>query len=349
MSDKIRVLMVGPDRTVHGGISGVVNLLYEAGLADRVQIKYIGTMKDGTKLKKLLVAIVAFTRFLCCVHKFDIVHVNMSSDTSYLRKSYFIKAAKKAGKKIVLHQHGGDIRNYYAGLDESDKRRMVEILSMPDMMLVLGEELRKFFATLVPNQNIRIFSNSIIIPEIYHKDYSNHDILFLGRLCKDKGIVELVEAMKDVTKKFADAKLYLGGMWEDKELESIVNELGNNVSFLGWVGSEEKARLLKECSIYVLPSYYEGQPVSVLEAMGYSLAVVATNVGTLPEMIISGESGVLIEPKDAKNLEEALLKLLSDEEYKKKIAVAGRKVVENRFNINNSLDQLCKIYSEITK
>lgn len=349
MNDKLKVLMVGPDRTVHGGISGVVNLLYEAGLADRVQVKYIGTMKDGTKLKKLLVAIVAFARFLCCVRKFDIVHVNMSSDTSYLRKSFFIRAAKKAGKKIVLHQHGGDIRNYYASLDEGGKHRMVEILSIPDIMLVLGEELRTFFESRVPNQNIQILSNSILIPEAYDKDYSNHNILFLGRLCKDKGIIELVEAMKGVIKKFADAKLYLGGMWEDKELEPVVNELGDNVSFLGWVGGEKKKKMLKECSIYVLPSYYEGQPVSVLEAMGYSSAVVATKVGTLPEMIISGETGELIEPKDAKALEEALLKLLNDEEYKKKLAVAGRRVVEDRFNINNSLDRLCEIYSEITK
>lgn len=349
MKDKIKILMVGPDRTVHGGISGVVNLLYEAGLAERVQLKYIGTMKDGTKLKKLLVAIVAYARFLCCVHRYDIVHVNMSSDTSYLRKSYFIRAAKKAGKKIVLHQHGGDIRNYYNSLDEYGKRRMIEILSISNTMLVLGKELQEFFASLVPNQNIQIFPNSSFIPEPYEKDYSNHNILFLGRLCKDKGIIELVEAMKCVIKKYPDAKLYLGGMWEDKELEPIVKELGVNVSFLGWVGGEEKERLLKKCSIYVLPSYYEGQPVSVLEAMSYSSAVVATNVGAIPEMIVSGESGELIEPRDVNGLEEALLRILNDEAYKKKIAMAGRQVVENRYNISNSLNRLCEIYSDITK
>ena len=347
MDDRVKVLMVGPDRSVHGGISGVVNLLYEAGLADRVQIKYIGTMKDGTKLKKLFVAIVAYARFLCCVHRYDIVHVNMSSDSSYLRKSLFIKAAKKAGKKLVLHQHGGDIQNYYVGLDDAGKRKMQDVLSMPDIMLVLGRELQKFFKSVVPDQRITIFSNSVIIPEKYEKDYTNHNILFLGRLCNDKGIRELVEAMKHIIIKVPDAHLYLGGMWEDGKLKPLVDELGDNVSFLGWVSGDDKVRLLKECSVYVLPSYYEGQPVSVLEAMAYSSAVVATTVGSMPEMIVSGESGELVPPRDAKALEQALIKVLDDKDYRKYLAQAGRQVVAYRFDVNKNLDKLCEIYKEV--
>lgn len=341
---KIKILMVGPDRSVHGGVSGVVNLFFEAGLADRVFVKYIGTMKDGTKLKKLLVAIVAYARFLCCVHAFDIVHIHMSSDSSYLRKSFFIRAAKRAGKKLILQQHGGDIQNYYAQMDKASQRKMQEVISMSDVMLVLGEELFEFFKSIVPTQEIQIFSNSIIVPDVYDKEYKNYNILFLGRLCNDKGIKELVEAMKGVIARIPDSHLYLGGMWEDKELEPLVSELGDNVTFLGWVGGKEKERLFKECSIFVLPSYYEGQPVSVLEAMAYSLAVIATKVGSIPEMITSGENGELIEPRDAKKLEQALLRLLYDAEYKKMMAESGRLVVERNYDIYKRLDQLCEIY-----
>ena len=98
---KLKVLMVGPDRSVHGGISGVVNGLYEAGLDTRVDLKYIGTMKEGSKLRKLFVAGIAYLSFLFCVDKYDVVHVNVASDNSFKRKSLFVKVAKKHGKKVV--------------------------------------------------------------------------------------------------------------------------------------------------------------------------------------------------------------------------------------------------------
>ena len=112
-SSKIKVLMVGPDRGVHGGISAIVNNYYEAGLDKRVDLKYIGTMKEGSRGKKLLVAAAAYFKFLCSLSWCDVVHVNASSDSSIMRKSFFIKAAYRHNKKIVLHQHGGDFKNYF--------------------------------------------------------------------------------------------------------------------------------------------------------------------------------------------------------------------------------------------
>ena len=85
-----RVLMVGPDRSVQGGISGVVNNYYEAGLDKQIRLKYIGTMVDGSKLQKLMKAALSYIQFAACVRKYDIVHVNMAADASYYRKLYFI-------------------------------------------------------------------------------------------------------------------------------------------------------------------------------------------------------------------------------------------------------------------
>ena len=90
----MRVLMVGPDRNVHGGISGVVNNYYDAGLDKKIDLCYIGTMVEGSKIRKMIQAVMAYFRFLWKVPGYEIVHVNMASDTSYLRKSFFIKTAK---------------------------------------------------------------------------------------------------------------------------------------------------------------------------------------------------------------------------------------------------------------
>ena len=80
--------MIGPDRSVHGGISGLVNGYYDAGIDEKIELKYIGTMKEGTKLKKLMVAFMAYARFMLCVGKYDIVHVNVASDNSFWRKAF---------------------------------------------------------------------------------------------------------------------------------------------------------------------------------------------------------------------------------------------------------------------
>ena len=121
--EKVNVLMVGPDRGVHGGISAVVNELYAAGLDSKVNLKYIGTMREGSKLKKLFVAAFAYVRFLKQLSWCDVAHVHFSSDSSFLRKSVFIKTAHRRGKKILLHQHGGDFQTFYGKqLDDKESR-----------------------------------------------------------------------------------------------------------------------------------------------------------------------------------------------------------------------------------
>jgi len=108
----------------------VVNNYYAAGLDQKIELKYIGTMIEGSKVRKLWRAMKAYMQFLVQLSGYDIVHVNMASDASYVRKSFFIKAAKRARKKIVIHQHGGDFEGYYGQLSEKGKKRVKEILSM---------------------------------------------------------------------------------------------------------------------------------------------------------------------------------------------------------------------------
>ena len=137
--NKIRVLMVGPDRSVHGGISGVVNNYYEAGLDQRIDLCYIGTMVEGSKIRKLVQAVKAFFQFLVRLPGYEIVHVNMASDSSYYRKSIFVRTAKAAKKKIVIHQHGGDFEGFYdRELSDKGREKVRKVLSMGDAFLVLA-------------------------------------------------------------------------------------------------------------------------------------------------------------------------------------------------------------------
>ena len=339
-----KVLMVGPARSVHGGISGVVNNYYEAGLDEKIELYYIGTMVEGSKLRKLLKAGTSYVQFLFKLSKYDIVHVNVASDASYVRKSFFIKSAKRAGKKNIIHQHGGDFEGYYGSLSDKDKKKVKEVLSMGDEFLVLAPAWKEFFGTIIDKEKITVFPDSIKVPEAFDKAYGQKKVLFLGRLCKAKGIGELLLAWKELSLKHPTAHLFLGGIWEDKELETVAKSQSDSVTYLGWLTGEEKQKYLRECDIFVLPSYFEGQSVAILEAMAYSCGIVASKTGGIPQMITEGKTGIFAKPGDAETLKAGLDRLLENPALCAELGKNARKKVEQEFSIEENMRKLISIY-----
>lgn len=347
--DKIKVLMIGPDRSVHGGISGLVNGYYHVGLDEKVNLKYIGTMKEGTKLKKLLVACFAYARFFLCVGRYDVVHVNVASDNSFWRKALFIKCAKRRGKKIVIHQHGGNIEEYYKKLDEKGKESVKSIFGMADVLLVLTDKLNDFFGTIVDKAKIRILPNGVstqdVDVDVTEKDYTK--ILFLGRICRNKGMSELFAAMDEIHEKRPEITLYLGGIYEDDEYRSEVEKRSSYVKTLGWVMGTLKDEWLDKCGIMVLPSYFEGFPISVIEGMLHGCAVISTDVGGIPEAIEDGVSGILIKPKDVKGLKDAIASVAGDKEFAERLSRGGIKTAKEKFSLEKNLQKLVEIYRNL--
>lgn len=348
MDDRIKVLMVGPDRSVHGGISGVVNNYYDAGITEKVDLNYIGTMVEGSKLRKLWQAVKAYIKFLKLLPEYPIVHVNVASDSSYYRKSLFIKAAKRAGRKIVIHQHGGDFETFYEK-EQNDRGRakIRQVLGMGDVFLVLSPKLKQFFKGILEPSKVILFPNAVPVPDSIEKEYGKQKILFLGRLCKEKGLRELFSVLPQLHEQFPQMRLLLGGIWEDEELREEAAKMKEYVTDLGWLQGEAKKDCLRISDLFVFPTYFEGQPVSVLEAMAYQCGIVATNVGGIPQMVEQEQTGLLIEPKDPERLKSALEKLLSDPELCERLGKNARAKVQKEFSIEKSLQELIKIYQQM--
>ncbi len=347
--DRLKVLMIGPDRSVHGGISGVVNNYYEAGLDKLIDLYYIGTMVEGSKWAKLACAAKAYLRFLIKLPKYDIVHVNMASDSSYYRKSVFVRTAGICHKKIVIHQHGGNFTEFYErDLSDAGRRSVKKVLSMGDAFLVLGTAWKDFFGGIIGRDKITVLPDAIQIPESGKKQYGVHKILFLGRLCKTKGIGELLAVMPKLREKYPDVHLYLGGIWEDQELQAGAMALQEYVTDLGWVSGAAKQKYLQECDIFVMPSYFEGQSVSILEAMANACGIVASKTGGIPDMIIEEETGIFVIPQDTKTLEEGLLRLLAEPKLCRTLGENARRKVEKEFSIEDNIKQLLAVYESIS-
>ena len=344
----MKVLMVGPARSVHGGISAVVNGYYEAGLDKRAELKYIGTMKEGSRVYKLLVAVFAYLRFAFIVGGYDIVHVHVASDNSFWRKSFFIRLAKKHGKKLVLHQHGGDIENYYNNiLDDKGRAKVKKILDMADVILVLSERLKDFFESITDSDKISVLPNGVKIPGYNRGEHSPYKLLFLGRICADKGINELIDAVSALRSEYPGLKLYFGGIYEDSLLKSKVEANSEFIEYLGWVSGALKEKYLRECGILVLPSYYEGFPVSVTEAMAYGCAVVASGVGAVPEIITDEKSGILVKPRSTESLMNGLRRVLENDELFENIRKKANSEIKSKYDMDGCVERLIEIYRQL--
>lgn len=343
-----KVLMVGPGRNVMGGISSVVNSYYDLELDKKVKLKYISSMEDGSKIRKLLIAVSSYIRFCGCLKSYDIVHVHMAAQASFSRKSLFIKKAKEAGKKIIIHQHAADFDEFFFKQSDEDKRKCIrEIFALADCVIVLSEEWEKFFGRNVCDANkIRVLHNGVVIPEYQKTEYSDSGVLFLGRLGERKGSYDLLKTIPEVLKAVPDAKFYLGGDGDIEQSQRIIdqNSLANHVKLLGWVKSDNKEKYLRECNIFILPSYHEGMPMAVLEAMSYGLATVSTNAGGIPQIIENGIDGFRVEAGDIKAITDVLVKLLTDKELKEKIGQAGKRKIEKCFNAVANVDALFDLY-----
>lgn len=347
----MKILMIGAGREVRGGVSSVVNGYYRAGIESYVDLEYLPTMEDGSKPKKLMVAMRAALLFESAIKRADILHVHMSADASFHRKAWFIKRAKRAGKKIVIHMHGSTFDSFYLErLSDRGRRKVRAVFAMADAVIALSDYWRDFLSANVCDiDKIHLLYNSVPLEEFREPDYSNDNLLFMGIIGKRKGAYDLLDAFTEVLTDFPRARLVMAGDGEIDRMEALVRDrgLGANVKLPGWVRGATKDKYIEKCSVYVLPSYNEGMPMSVLEAMGAGLCTIGTDVGGVTHIIEDGVSGRVVKAGDVPGLTAAIKEVLGDTDLKRRLGISGRRVIEERFDQAVNLKKLIDIYEQL--
>ncbi|MBL7071872.1 MAG: glycosyltransferase [Candidatus Omnitrophica bacterium] len=173
-------------------------------------------------------------------------------------------------------------------------------------------------------------------------------IATVANLEPKKGHIFLLKALGELKRKGCGFKLLLAGSGkEEKRLKNEAMNMGlkDAVLFLG--RSENISGLLAASDLFVLPSLWEGLPNALLEAMAAGLPVVATRVGGVPEAVVDGETGLLVEPGDVSKLAEALRKMMDDDELRKGMAGRAKAHAAKNFDIKNTVLKLDKLYNEL--
>ena len=169
----------------------------------------------------------------------------------------------------------------------------------------------------------------------------------MGRLEKRKGVYDLISAASAIIKNFKNARFIICGDGEVERVRYMVKEkkLNDNIEIFDWV--VDKERFFSAADIYVLPSYNEGLPMSVLEAASYELPVVSTKVGGIPEIIEDEVSGFLIEPGDVFALQTRIELLINSKILREYMGKKALDSVKERFEHNLVMNQVDNLYQEL--
>ncbi|WP_417792221.1 glycosyltransferase family 4 protein [Stutzerimonas xanthomarina] len=345
----MRVLLVGPSLSQRGGVVSVIQGLIVALSSNGVQVDVLPTTapKSGwvnfyTFIRSWVVLLV-----ICLLRRVDIVHIHMASRGSCLRKSVLGLTCWVFRTPFVIHLHGAEFRFFYScELGLIRRKLVVFTFSRAARVIALSEIWKQWLETEMNVKHVSVVFNGVShfleSSEISQK--KRPTVLFLGRLGTRKGTDELIASMREVTRQVPNVVLELGG---DGDIERYRKQAADlpNVRFLGWVDDAGRRAALARATVYCLPSWNEGLPMSVLEAMSAGLPVVSTSVGGIPEAVESGVNGLLLPPGNVQMLASALSQLLLDHEMAKSMGVSGKARHHEQFSVEAMGRNCLEIYA----
>jgi len=335
---------------VKGGISTVIKSYLNSDLAKNHRIFLVSSHVDGPKWRKLVQAVLGLvqTAYYLIFKKIDFAHVHGSDIVSSSRKSIYIQILRLFGRKIIYHFHGASFMEHYRSASKRTQSRMRALFGKVDIVICLSESWRQYITDIAPRSNIKVVPNATHLPELCVKQNSDDlvHLTFLGLIGERKGLFDLLRVVRRLIDNDLKIKLSVGGNGESDRLQATIKslELNDSVNFLGWISEKQRDKLLRETDIFVLPSYGEGMPMSILEAMSYSVPVVSTKVGGIPELVRDGETGFLVEPGDLDALYRKLKCLIQDKELREKFGEKARQFVAAKYNLKFITQQIEQIY-----
>lgn len=327
----VEVLPYNRSIYVHNGLNPVVRIYKGA-------MDYLGLMRQ--------------TRRRIKEERFDVLHLCSSALLSIIRDYIVMKMARHNGVAGVIHFHCGRI----PGLAATNGWRwkiLKKAVKMASAAVVLDEES---YNVLISNgfSNVYKIANPLSNDMLQKIDAMRAGVqrvprrlLFVGHVIPTKGVYELVEACSAIP----DVELRLLGRVEYKVKADLLVKAsarsGEWMTLLGERGHDEVLREMLSCDLFVFPSYTEGFPNVVLEAMACGIPVITSAVGAIPEMLDSGRCGVLLQPQDTESLRKSIEALVDDEERKSMFSQESRIRVKSEYHVSSVWKQLSSLWKNI--
>lgn len=371
-STKATIAIVGPFPPSSGGIcTNILNIL-NSPLKNRYNFFpfQTGSLKYGKpgyfnekfylKLYRVIKNLFSYVFFLFRSSP-DIVHINTSfSRYSFWRDSFYLFLAKLFARKTLLQIHGGRLDEFRKKSSSFMRKLVKKILETPEQVLVLSSIQQKHFGNLRIKQKVKVIPNMIDVNKFNGSSNcgNNFDmptdhmvILFVAaHFFREKGVWEVLKAIPLVVKEHKKAIFILvGGGLEENNMKKfcIRKGLQKYVRFPGHLYGKDIIKAFLASDIFILPSYNEGFPLTILEAMAAGLPIITTPVGAIPEVIEDGIHGFLVQPKDPQSLGEKIVQLIENKGLREEMSKNNLARVREKYDLKAVAKIFEGVYSEL--
>jgi glycosyltransferase involved in cell wall biosynthesis len=359
---KIRVIIVSPSldpKLNVSGVSSVVNLIVNCNKS----VQYIHFQQGktdterGGKLNRLKRILESYASWKQLLKKDEnaLIHYNMSMDAkSIIRDVPFIRYACRHKRSVLVHIHGGKYL-FYTKRPLFINVFLKELFRLKLPVVVLSNEEKWTIQKEFQHNDVQVLPNVVDLREAssFTREYSYSkkrlDILFIGRITEDKGINYIISACKTLKEEGLNFILHIAGKEQGKAdyIGQLKSALGDSFLYEGIVFGKAKAELLKQCDIFLLPSYYEGLPMSLLEAMSFAEVPVVTDVGSINTVVKDKYNGLLVKVKDSQSIVEAVKLLICKEDFRKNLSVNAQSTIFEKYNPDKYINQINDLYNRI--
>lgn len=276
------------------------------------------------------------------------------SAPSILRDPMFMYFAIRKRRKILVHVHGGLFLTA-PKIPFVLKRILKWVFSWEIPFIVLSEGEKKILKERFGARKVYVLSNCPSLPKTVSQisqivtDNSTLVMGYLGRIEPNKGMTELLKASQQLKKKGINFKLRFAGkeQVEGEYIPLYKQWLGENFEYVGLVSGKSKDEFLRSLDVFVMPTYFEGLPVSLLECMGYGSVPVVTSVGSIPDVVKDKENGFFVKLKDVDSIVDAVTILYNDRELLRILSNNARKTISENFSAERYVEELNKIYDSL--
>ncbi|WP_204627749.1 glycosyltransferase family 4 protein [Enorma massiliensis] len=352
MSGSKRILMCSSSLDYPGGMTTVVkNYLAFPGW-DEFTIQFVPTHVPGGKVRVLSHFALVLPRIFRALsnHEFDLVHLHVAERGSFFRKALIARRAKKEGIPVVFHHHAAEFEQFYASLDDKRKEYVRSTCEMVDVNIALSKSVKDMMLEHFPDARFEVLYNAVPTYPENHYNPSGKYIAFLGRVGERKGTFDLIRAFALTLPQIPDDyRLVICGDGEVEKARTLAGDLGisGRVQCRGWIGPDERSEVLCNAAINVLPSYNEGLPMSILEAMSYGVPTLSTRIAAIPEVIKPGENGWLIEPGDIEGMTSIISDAINDEGLRTGLSAKAYALVSSSFSLEPHIENVKEIYRSL--
>ena len=353
-----------PEKIIFGGMVTDCRILLNSSLVNKVDlIQFDSTQVDNpipSFAKRLILSIKRLFSYIVSLERLkpDAVLLFAAPGASIVEKGVMAWFAKSRGIPSLLFPRGGGLmRDFHS----SYVNRVYISLAMAGASKILcqGETWQKFAISDLERKsedvclvhNWTATADLLEIGRTRNVSYSDGAIrvLFVGWLDQEKGVLDLLNVCKKLKDKY-DFKLDLVGKGNAFVLaKQYVNDAGliGFVNFYGWLHGDALLQAYRDADIFVLPSWMEGLPNSMIEAMAARLSIVVTSVGAIPDVIIDEYNGLLIEPRSPAQLQRAIERLIVDSSLRIKVSRNAYETAQVEFEVEKAVDSIVAIVNEV--